>query len=386
MTELGPLGPLDELLAHQIVDTFATVSQSDRSWTEKICAMACAGDGSLSLGFGLGKYPNRGVMDAYAGVSRGTEQWTVRASRELGTDGDTAAVGPMHYDVLEPMRRIRFALDPNDVQPVSFEWIFEGAVPAVLESHEVHRSRDGRRVDADIARYHHIGTAHGWVDVDGARTEFTDETWVSTRDHSWGVRYQVGVPVADVAPAPIPAGVATTVIWSPILLTRPDGTRYGLHTYYQRHGFDDWQRIELQGGFEHADGRREPYAALVPDLEVDPVNRRLRGGVLRATMNDGTARDITVTALSATGFHLGAGLYFGFDGHWHGEWRGPHHADGEYIADCTTFDEARRLHQLRDCIVRVEDPVGGGVGIGNLQSIFAGPQHALGLDEQTSFM
>ena len=42
MTDLGPLGPLDELLAHQIVDTFATVSQSDRSWTEKICAMAGA--------------------------------------------------------------------------------------------------------------------------------------------------------------------------------------------------------------------------------------------------------------------------------------------------------------------------------------------------------
>ena len=40
VTALGPLGPLDELLAHQIVDTFATVSQSDRSWTEKICAMA----------------------------------------------------------------------------------------------------------------------------------------------------------------------------------------------------------------------------------------------------------------------------------------------------------------------------------------------------------
>ena len=95
MTDLGPLGPLDELLAHQIVDTFATVSQSDRSWTEKICAMAAAGDGSLSLGFGLGKYPNRGVMDAYAGVSRGTEQWTVRASRELGADGDTPAVGSM---------------------------------------------------------------------------------------------------------------------------------------------------------------------------------------------------------------------------------------------------------------------------------------------------
>ena len=122
------------------------------------------------------------------------------------------------------------------------------------------------------------------------------------------------------------------MIWSPILMTRPDGSHYGLHTYYQRHAFGDWHRIELQGGFEHADGRREPYAALVPDLDVDPVNRRLRGGVLHATMSDGNARDLTITALSATGFHLGAGLYFGFDGHWHGEWRGRSHIDGEYIA------------------------------------------------------
>lgn len=386
MTGLGPLGPLDELLAHQIVDTFATVSQSDRSWTEKICAMAGARDGTISLGFGLGKYPNRGVMDAYAGVSRGVEQWTVRASRELGADGESTTVGPMHYDVLEPMRRIRFALDTNDAQPVSFEWVFEGVVPAMLEHHEVHRARDGRRIDADIARYHHIGTAHGWVSVDGERTEFTNGTWVSTRDHSWGVRYQVGAPVADVAPAPTPTSVATTVIWSPILMTRPDGTNYGLHTYYQHHRFGDWQSIELQGGFEHPDGRREPYAALVPELEVDPVNRRLAGGVLHATMQDGTARDLAVTVLSATGFHLGAGLYFGFDGHWHGEWRGRQHIDGEHVADCTTFDEARRLHQLRDCMVRVDDPVGGGVGVGNLQSIFAGPHPELGLDEETSFM
>jgi hypothetical protein len=386
VTGLGPLGPLDELLAHQIVDTFATVSQSDRSWTEKVCAMAGASDGSLSLGFGLGKYPNRGVMDAYAGVSRGTEQWTVRASRELGADGDTPAVGPIRYDVLEPMRRIRFALDSNNTQPISFEWVFEGLVPAVLENREVHRARDGRRLDADIARYHHIGKAHGWVNVDGARIDFADVPWVSTRDHSWGVRYQVGVPIADLAPVPVPTNVSTTIIWSPVLMTRPDGTHYGLHTYYQRHAVDGWQRTELQGGFEHANGRRETYAALVPELDVDPVNRRLRGGVLHATMSDGSAREIRITTLSATGFHLGAGLYFGFDGHWHGEWRGPQHLDGEYIADCTTFEEARRLHQLRDCIVRIDDPIGGGVGVGNLQSIVAGPHPDLGLDAQSSFM
>ena len=78
-------------------------------------------------------------MDVYGGVSRGTEQWTVRASRELGADGDSSTVGPLHYDVLEPMRSVRFALDANDAQPVSFEWIFAAVVPPVLENHEVHR-------------------------------------------------------------------------------------------------------------------------------------------------------------------------------------------------------------------------------------------------------
>ena len=143
--------------------------------------------------------------------------------------------------------------------------------------------------------------------------------------------------------------------------------------------------MERQGGLEHPDGRREPYATLITELDVDPVNRRLRGGVLQATMADGSARDLTITALGATGFHLGAGLYFGFDGHWHGEWRGSLHVDGEHIDDCTTHDEARRLHQLRDNLVRVDDPVGGGGGVGNRQSIIAGPRPDWGLDEESSF-
>ena len=66
-TNYGALVPEDELLTHQIVDTFATVSQSDPSWTEKIWTIAHARDNSLQLVLGIGKYTNRGVMDAYAG-------------------------------------------------------------------------------------------------------------------------------------------------------------------------------------------------------------------------------------------------------------------------------------------------------------------------------
>jgi hypothetical protein len=54
------------------------VQQSDHSWAEKICGSIGRRDGGLQIGFGFGKYANRNVMDAYGGLSRGVEQWTVR--------------------------------------------------------------------------------------------------------------------------------------------------------------------------------------------------------------------------------------------------------------------------------------------------------------------
>src|SRR5689334_25173338 len=123
--------------------------------------MAAARDGSVQVSFGIGKYTNRNVMDAYAGVSRGVEQWTVRASRELGRTPDVTAVGPITYEVLEPLKVVRFALAESDVVPISFEWVFEAAVPPALEQREHHRSRDGFRLDADLGRYHHTGPASG---------------------------------------------------------------------------------------------------------------------------------------------------------------------------------------------------------------------------------
>jgi len=383
---IGPLGPADEAFTHQIVDTFATVADADRSWTEKAWATASARDGSLQVVLGLGKYPNRNVMDGCGGVSRGVEQWTVRASRELAPDRDRTSVGPLQYAVDEAQAAITFRLDANDVQPISFDWRFEGAVPPAIEQREQHRSVDGARRDADVVRFHQVGTATGWVDVDGERHEIDPAGWVATRDRSWGVRYQVGAPVTDAPPARRVDGVSTLVMWSPVLCDRADGTRYGLHWYYQRHAVGSFERVELQGGVEHPDGRREPFAALVPELRVRDDNRRVGGGTLHVTMADGTARPLHVTAVSDTGFHLGTGLYFGYAGNWHGQWRGRDHVEGDHIADCSDPGTARRIHQMRSTVVRVDDPVGGGVGYGELQSIVAGPHPDMGLTAEHSFL
>jgi hypothetical protein len=381
---LGPLVPADEQFHHQITNTFATVAQSDRSWTEKVCAMAAPTDGSWQVAFGMGKYPNRNVLDAYAGVSRGREQWTVRASRRLAPAVDRLEVGPIRYEVLEPLSSVRFTLAPNEVVPISFEWTFTGVVPPALELPDHHRSRDGYRADADIVRYHHIGSASGWVDIDGGKSHMHDAGSVSTRDHSWGVRYMVGAPVDDVEPNPMPEGVSTTVLWSPLLCRGPDGD-YGIHIFYERHRFGDWHQTKLQGGIEHADGRREPFASLVLRPVVDDDNRRLLSAQVDCTMSDGSQRQISLAAIGETGFHLGTGLYFGLDDHWHGQWRGDLHVEGEHIVDCTEAATARRIHQIRDNLMRVEDPTGRGSGIGNVQTIFAGPHPEIGLTQEASF-
>ena len=157
---IGPLIPSDELFVHQIVDTFATVSQTDYAWTEKVCGMAGARDGSLQLGFGFGKYPNRNVVDAYAGISRGVEQWTVRSSRALDSAPDSVSAGSIHYEVVKPLKAVRVKLEPNQIQPVSFDILLEGAVPAWLEEREERRDLHGYRRNADIRIRSPFTSAH----------------------------------------------------------------------------------------------------------------------------------------------------------------------------------------------------------------------------------
>jgi len=385
MTASGPLLAADEALTHQIADTFARVSQSDRAWTEKVWAMAAARDGSLSIAFGLGKYVNRNVMDAFAGVSRHTEQWTVRASRVLAPMPEATEVGPITYEIIEPLRRTRIALAPNAIVPISFDVVIDSGVPPVVEERETHVSRSRYRLDAEVVRFHQSGTAQGWVAVDGERVEVGETSWVGARDRSWGVRYGVGQPLDDIEATPPPPGTSTLVVWMPVTMTKPDGRTFTLFVYYQRHHGEGWSTGSAQGAIELPDGRRKPFRDIVPALRFEDGNRRLLGGELRCISADGTERTLHVEPVSTTGFHLGTGLYGGFEGHVHGEYRGELNVEGEHVAGCDEIEVAHRLHQHRDCIVRVEDRSDGSVGVGSMQTIVVGPHPELGLTEAASF-
>lgn len=385
-TNYGDLVPEDELLTHQIVDTFATVAQSDPSWTEKIWTMAHAKDNSLQIVLGIGKYINRGVFDGAAGVCRGTEQWTVRAGRRLSSDPAATDVGPIHYRVVEPLKSVRVSLDHNEHAPIAFDVLLEGDFAPALEDPWPDRSPDGYRVTHNVLRYHQIGIASGWVEVEGHRTEFGTDEWISIRDHSWGLRPGVGKPIPGLPRRGRHKINQMFMTWAPMTLTRADGSKYSLFLFLQEERGDGFSQMRCQAEQQNDDGTSLRFASAEQQLNFEDGNRRFTHGTITLVEPDGTKRPITVTAAGPTGYHLGPAGYYGWNDWVYGEWVGDLRVEGNHVADCDKPEVARQVHQLRDLLIRVEDPVGGGVGLGDIETFALGAFPELGLTAENSFL
>ena len=96
--------PLDEYPVHQVPLSMRHMATSDRNAYDRCYFNAHDRTGEVFLVTGMGVYPNLGVIDAYATVRRGDEQYTVRTSDALGDDRMAQRVGPYRIEVLEPLR------------------------------------------------------------------------------------------------------------------------------------------------------------------------------------------------------------------------------------------------------------------------------------------
>jgi hypothetical protein len=379
MKDIGALRGADESLNHQIVDTFATVGESDMAWTEKIWTSIARIDGSLQLDFGLGQYHNRGVVDGFAGISRGREQWTVRGSRELRSDPELAGVGPIQYEIIEPLKRVRVRLEPNDVLPISFDVELAAVTPPFFEDRNLVRNPRTGRIDVNVIRYHQGGWASGTVTVDGQTDEVRPEEWFGFRDHSWGVRQSVGHPPTDLIQATNPTVNATGrggMKWTPSFLRRPDGTYYETAIFLTE---GEWAYASAY--LNEADGSQALVRSVEPHIDYDPRTRFVRGGELHLTMDSGEQRVIEVETLGQSGFFLKTAGYGQWKGHVHGSWQGKLQVDGEYIPDCWDDEHLRTLGQFRDTPIRVRE--GDAVGYGIMESILRGDWPELGLGPES---
>ncbi len=177
--------PLDEYPIHQVPLSMRYTATSDRNVYDR-CIMQCfSRDGETELITGLGVYPNLGVIDGYAVVRRDNHQIGFRTSDALGDDRLNQQVGPLRFEVIEPLKKIR-AIAEAPEHGLAFDLTFEGTFAATEEPH--HLTRAGDRVQLDACRFVQVGRWEGTLNVDGTDLAVSDPTWSGTRDRSWGIR------------------------------------------------------------------------------------------------------------------------------------------------------------------------------------------------------
>lgn len=369
----------DEFFNHQIVNTHAAVGTADRAWTEKAWFTLMRKDGQMQINFGLGKYANRNVLDGFAGVQRGTQQRTVRASRVLSPRIEDMSVGPLGYEVIEPFKTIRLTLAENAAQPLRLELTFHSAMPAFFEKRDVVISAG--RTASDVIRFHQAGTVSGWIEIEGTRIAVDPEEWFGFRDRSWGIREHVGLDPTDLVPGSVGnTGGAKTggyhFNWLVSKIDRPDGSSYDLAYYFRDFGGDGPPDF-FSGYINESDGRQTPILHLYPEIDYRASDKgAMRGRVTALLAGKGkemVERVFEIEAINPEmGFRLLPGMYGEWKGQVHGSFKGEEFLDGECIDDVNNPVKLAETYrwQIRDRPVRIRE--GGNTGYGDMESIILG--------------
>lgn len=267
-------------------------------WFDRFYFNAHSGAATPYLLVGAGVYPVEGRADGYAVAVTDTEQINLRTAT-AATEASTA-IGPLSWDVLEPLREWRLRLEPNP-SGLAFElhWTARTAPwecrPITLD--------DGRGQVMTFDHAFQSGRYRGWLEVDGHRTEVTG--WTGQRDRSRGRR------------------MATA--------------RQGLHLWVQAQFADDCiaflydldranRPTLLDGAVLGTDGAVDPIVDLGHSLAFDE-QLETAGGRLTLRTEGGRRLALEVDAAANRGGFLGGAGYGGWQGADHGTDHGPAHLE-----------------------------------------------------------
>lgn len=368
----SPLSSLDDYPVHQIPEPVRHVGTSDRNFYDRYYFNGFDHDGEYMFVFGLGVYPNLGVLDAFFLVFHEGQHRVVRASRALdGADRLAPSVGPLAIDVIEPLQRLRVRCEPNE-WGLELDATWTGAMPAHLEAR--HFFREHGRIIFDTSRFAQTGGWDGVLRIDGGDVALTGDRWWGTRDRSWGIR-----PVGESEPPGIRASDPFSWFWlyTPIRFEdhsivvinqeRRDGTLL----------VEDAVRIWTDGS-----GRPDEWLGHpAHTLRFRPGTRFVTGATLHLHEPDGTPFDVVAEPLVPV--HIGIGTGYGYDADWrHGMWQGPLKVEGVHI-DTTTPEGAARLMGIVDASARFtyRDSLGEHAGYGLLETMVIGPHDRYGFQD-----
>ena len=324
---------LDDYAIHQVVENMERVEGRNPRWVDELWFHVGAPDGSLSVAGHMGVYPATATMDAAVSVVHGGRQYDARFGRRVDGDRDRRRVGGVSADIVDPFRVWRFALDPADGQPVSFDIEFVSTTQPMEVAGPVQHRRDGRQLIWDLHHYAQTGTASGSVVVEGRTLVL--EGAVGARERSWGVRPVFGqIPTLGRPPDSIGRhslwmAVHTDALSGWLWRIEPEGG----HPAATGGLGDDTGRTRFDGctGPRHGEGEGVRFVELTEcDLRFESDGKRLRSGELAFRDWDGGMHGVTLKPLTT--------LYARGLGYGHPDFRHVEYKDG--AAQTETHDLA----------------------------------------------
>lgn len=362
------LTPFDDYPIHPSADPIAHPATGDPNHYDRYWFNGHQRDGDFYFGAAMGHYPVRGVIDAAFSIVLDGVEHSIFASGTMPLDRSTT-VGPLRIEVLEPLRRIRYVVEPNE-QGIAADLTFVATTVAIEEPRQ-RRMRDDGTMIMDHTRLTQWGRWSGTVTVDGRTIDIRPDDVPGTRDRSWGMR-PVGAQVETNRPPTMPS---VFWLWAP------------LH-------FDD--RFTHLALHEFADGRRWLESALVLaplgphdpitgttgvreasgiryELDWEPGRREIRAAALEFA--DPVEGPVRIELEKLFTFRMRGIGYM--HPHWsHGSAHGTLEVGRESIA-LADFDPLD-LHSVHiQNVVRAR--MGDRIGIGVLEQIAMGPHAPSGL-------
>ena len=366
------LTALDDTLWHQLPTTFDHVWTSDPRFFDRYWFAIYSPDGRVAIQITMGAYRNMNVLDGGAVMIVDGKQYNVRVSRSLSGSVETMC-GPLRIRPVEPLKSFEIVIEAG-AHPLHGEIRWDCVEPA-REEHPHYNRLHGRTVE-DYRRFDQIGTASGWLEVEGERIDISK--WWSCRDHSWGVRRGMGVPEPVTGPKVTLAEKGHVMSFLFFSTSAMSG-----HLLFMGRGDDAPYTTGVVTDLRNEVTHHATKIELAVDLH--PGTRRFRRAEVRATFEDGEQLRLKTNARGSSIAMQGLGYSGGYaDGRGLGAWRGENHLehdiwDVSHPSKIVYPDASAKEHWHRIQPVAIEADFGGEAssGSGSMTLTIAGklPTH-----------
>lgn len=311
------LSSYDDFPIHQATVPIAHTATADLNHYDRYFFNGYRADGDLYFALAMGLYPNRHVVDAaFSVVQRRSHQISVFASARAPLDRrDATTVGPLHVEVIEPLRTLRLAVDAPE-HGLRADLRFDHRSAPLEEPPFLLRA--GTRTVLDFTRLTQFGTWSGWIEVDGERVDVDPAAVHGSRDRSWGIR-----PVGEPAPSGAPAASRPQYFWLWAPVNFPS-----LSTHFDVNEYADGRRWHDTGAVVPIGGEPRFMRSVDYRVEWRPGTRWAMNFAYDLVERDGGVS--TVSLEPVVDFQM-RGLGYGHPEWGHGRWKGESVVGGDRL-------------------------------------------------------